>query len=224
MTGPLLVFSAGRNRRYAEIALAAGFAYGCRSDYRPLFPVTFADLNWRQPDLAAHLAFVAAQRPHLAVAPDVLTLEQLPAALDYAQRLAEHTERVVLVPKVTGVMEQLPRWPWLVVGYSVPTPYGGADGILLHDLAGWPVHLLGGTPHAQLTLARYLTTVYSADGNSHMKAAAFQKFWKAGRWVNGHYDDPTFDPGHDAPYRAFAASCRNIAAAWATLTREVEAA
>jgi hypothetical protein len=42
-----LVFCAGRNRRYAEIALAHGFAYGCRSDYRPLFPVAFADLNWR---------------------------------------------------------------------------------------------------------------------------------------------------------------------------------
>jgi hypothetical protein len=221
MTVPRLIFCAGRNRRYAEIALAHGFAYGCRSDYRPLFPVVFADLNWRAPDLDRHAAFVAEHRPALAVAPDVLRPDALPDTLRYAERLARHAARVLIVPKCEGVLDRLPAGePWLVVGYSVPTRYGGADGVLLPDVRRFPVHLLGGTPHAQLVLAHYLD-VSSADGNSHMKAAAFQKFWKSGRWVNGHYDDPTFDPGHDAPYRAFARSCANIAAAWRDLTEVV---
>jgi hypothetical protein len=209
-----LVFCAGRNRRYAEIALAHGFAYGCRSDYRPLFPVAFADLNWRAPDRERHLAFVREHRPALAVAPDVLRLDALPDTLAYAEQLASHASRVAVVPKCAGVMEALPRVAWLVIGYSVPTPYGGADGVLLPELAGWPVHLLGGTPHAQLHLARYLDVV-SADGNAHMKAAAFHPSGRARRWVNGHHDDPTFDPGRDAPYRAFERSCAHIAAAWA---------
>lgn len=210
---PELIFCAGRTRRYAEIALAAGFAYGCRSDYRPLFPVIFADLDWRHPDLPGHLAFVAAQQPRYAVAPDVLALADLPAALEYARRLHEHAAHVLIVPKCAGVVERLPAWPWLIVGYSVPTPYGGAHAGMLTEYRDWPIHLLGGSPQAQMRLARYLRVV-SADGNSHMKAARWGSFWEHGGWASKLRGTPR---DTDFPYRAFAISCANIAAAWRTL-------
>lgn len=213
---PELIFCAGRNRRYAAIALAHGFGYGCRSDYRPHFPVTFADLDWRRPDLERHAAFVREHQPAFAVAPDVLRAADLPATLREAERLAAHAARVIVVPKCAGLVERLPREPWLVVGYSVPTPYGGADGVLLSDLADWPVHLLGGSPRAQLRLARYLN-VRSVDGNSHMKAAAFGTFWQAGGWQKGGI--PRGTP--DLPYAAFTCSCANIRAAWLTAAQLV---
>jgi hypothetical protein len=208
---PLLIFCAGRNRRYAEIALRHGFAYGCRSDYTPLFaPIVLADLDWKRPDRERHLAFVAEHTPHLAVAPDVLALEDLPATLRYAERLAAHADRVLIVPKVAGVMAALPHEPWLVVGYSVPTPYGGADAVLLPELTGWPVHLLGGTPHAQMTLAAYVR-VYSADGNSHMRAARYGTFWSGGGWRGGARG---LERGDGLAYRAFERSCSEIMTAW----------
>jgi hypothetical protein len=207
---PLLIFCAGRNRRYAEIALAAGFSYGCRSDYRPLFPVAFADLNWQTPDLDRHAAFVAQHRPRLAVAPDVLTLDALDATLRYAEQLATHAEGIIVVPKVDGVLERLPRLPWLVLGYSVPTRYGSVGSALDWDFHGWPVHLLGGSPQRQMHLSRYLR-VTSADGNSHMKAARWGSFWEHGGWASKARGLPRDTGG---PYRAFALSCTNIAAAW----------
>ena len=208
-----LYFCAGRNRRYAQIALDCGFAYGCRSDYRPVFPVAFADLDWKRPDEDRHLGFVREHRPALAVAPDVLTADALLPTLRYAERLAAHAGRVVVVPKVAGLVAGLPREPWLVVGYSVPTSYGSAGAVMPMELLGWPIHLLGGTPEAQLHLARYLP-IASADGNSHMKAARFGSYWEAGRWKSKRWATAVED-GPDLPYRAFARSCANIAAAWA---------
>lgn len=207
-----LIFCAGRNRRYAELALAAGFRYGCRSDYRPLFPVHFADLDWKAPDCAVrerHLGFVAEHRPRIAVAPDVLDADALPATLRYAERLAAHADAVVVTPKVYGVLARLPREPWLRVGYSVPTTYGGPGGVLPLEYLGRAVHLLGGSPSQQLRLAQYLTTA-SADGNVTMKAAGYGSYWERGRWKSKTW---TFR-GPDFPYRAFERSCANIAAAW----------
>ena len=209
---PVLVYCAGDGRRFAEIAVAAGFAYGVRSDMRPHHPVQMADLNWRKPDLDAHAAFVAEHRPALAVAPDLLTRDDLVPALRYAERLAEHAARVIVVPKYAGAVADIPREPWIVLGYSVPTRYGGADAQLLWEWSGWPVHLLGGSPQAQLTLAYYLNVV-SLDGNSHQRAARRGVWWCSTRrgWRTR---DPAVPLGPDLPYRAFARSCAEIRAAW----------
>ena len=212
---PLLLYCAGGNRKFAQIALDAGFAYGCRSDYTPLFaPVAFADLNWKRPDRERHLAFVAEHRPRLAVAPDVLALDALADTVRYAGELAQHAERVIIVPKAAGVMAGLAqeREPWMVIGYSVPTKYGGADALMVWELTGWPVHLLGGTPQAQLTLARYMQ-VYSADGNAAHLAARWGSWYDATRnvWTDGAQREPQ---GEGMVYRAFARSCENIIAAW----------
>lgn len=69
----------------------------------------FADLNWKQPDLDRHYAFVSEHRPQLAVAPDVLDLDELVPTLRYAERLAGVADRVIIVPKAGGVMELLPK-------------------------------------------------------------------------------------------------------------------
>jgi len=171
--------------------------------------VSFADLNWKKPDLDQHGAFVREHRPLFAVAPDVLKLDDLTATLRYAESLAEWADRVIIVPKAPGVMERLPREPWLVVGYSVPTKYGGTD-LMMAELAGWSVHLLGGAPRRQFELAHYLDVV-SADGNAAARAAEYGTVFDARtkRW------QMSVEPrGADMPYRAFAKSCQQIAQMW----------
>src|SRR5262249_1751466 len=144
MAPPLLIYCAGRGGRLADIAVAAGFVYGCRSDYQPSHPVGFADLNWKAPDPGQHRSFVRDPAPTLAGAPDVLDIGDLGWTLRYAESLAHYAQCVVVVPKTPGVLERLPREPWLVVGYSVPTKYGGSD-LLMGEISDRSVHLLGGS-------------------------------------------------------------------------------
>lgn len=220
---PTLIYCGGASRRFSEIALAAGFAYGCRSDHKPSQAVTFADLNWKRPDLARHAVFVAEHQPRFAVAPDVLDLSALPETLRYAERLATHAQRVILVPKACGVIERLPRGEaWLMLGYSVPTRYGGSPN-LLAEFAGWPVHLLGGSPVRQLPLAHYLDVV-SADGNAATQAAEWGTVFDAQRWrwVSGDAAKTLVPAGPDLPYRAFTHSCREIVTAWRIATGRAE--
>lgn len=176
------------------------------------------DLDWKAPDLERHAAAVREHRPLLAVAPDVLDVSDLPATLRYAERLAQDAAHVIVVPKCGGVIERLPREPWLVLGYSVPTRYGGADGVLVWEFSGWPVHLLGGSPQAQLNLAAYVD-VFSADGNAHQRAASHGVYWSAARrgWVSR--DHAAMPVGPDLPYRAFARSCAEIMGAWDVRSR-----
>lgn len=210
---PHLIYCAGHGKRFARIAVEGGYLYGYRSDSKPSESVSMVDLNWKRPDLERHAAAVEEHRPLLAVAPDVLGADALPETLRYAERLARHAERVIIVPKCPGVIERLPREPWLVLGYSVPTRYGGADAVLVWEFGGWPVHLLGGSPQAQLTLAAYLD-VFSADGNAHQRAAMHGTYWSAARrgWVSR--DAEGMPRGADLPYRAFARSCAEIRRAW----------
>ena len=189
----------------------AGMVYGCRSDYRPTHPVSFADLNWRVPNLVRHMAFVVQHRPHLAVAPDVLSLDALPETLAYADRLAEHAQRVIIVPKAPGIVAQLPEW--VIIGYSVPTRYGAADPLLLYEVGDRPVHLLGGSPMAQLTLAHYLN-IYSADGNMIQLDARYGVWFDGSHWRTRDAGVPM---GPDLYYRAFARSCQEVVAAWTRL-------
>ena len=101
-----------------------------------------------------------------------------------------------------------------MLGYSVPTRYGGTE-VASWEFAGWPVHLLGGSPHTQMGLAHYLNVV-SADGNYHqLMASRYCEVWKGGKWfelneLREHVDT-------DAIYAAFEMSCKNIVAAWGRL-------
>jgi hypothetical protein len=112
----------------------------------------------------------------------------------------------------------------VVLGYSVPTRYGGTP-LPLWTFAGWPVHLLGGSPHRQMEYWRYLTPiaeVVSVDGNmANLMATRYCQYWVPGI---AHHGKDRYWPmlkkddgmmwGKDAPVEAFRRSCENIMAAW----------
>lgn len=163
------------------------------------------------------MAALAQHKPHMASVLDWEEQEQLPEVLEWAEEAAAHVEIVMLIPKVQGGVEQLPRTIGgkpVRLGYSVPTSFGGTE-LGLWEFGSWPVHLLGGSPQAQMQLSHYLD-VRSADGNAAQKAAVnWCMVWQEGRWLK--LCDVTERVEQDAPYAAFEISCRNIMAAWQAL-------
>ena len=165
----------------------------------------------------------------------------------WAEEAAQYAESVVIIPKVSGVIDRLPRRigkARIVLGYSVPTRYGGTN-VPLWEFNGWPIHLLGGSPEMQFALyalfsgtppptwlprkaARFYernrmfmapgADVVSMDGNMASKLATQRaSFWRREPGVKGHWVNlREVGPGveHDAPYAAFELSMQNIAAEW----------
>ena len=205
-----IIYCANGNRRFAQIAIEAGMTYGAQLPGTVYFSPEFVDQDWKRADRAAYVAAVAQHQPRMATVLDWERDEQLPEVLGWAEDVAPFVERVIIIPKVIGGIPRLPRrigGREVVLGYSVPTRYGGTS-VPPWEFAGWPVHLLGGSPHRQITMAHYLNVV-SADGNYiNRKATQFCEWWNGRRWI------PLRPKQDDAPYEAFRRSCINVLAAW----------
>lgn len=210
--------------------MATGFRLGVRLPDTVYFPPWFCDQDWHRPNRATYMAGLAHHRPTVATVLDWERLEQLPEVLDWAEEAAGYCRRVVIVPKVMGGIDHLPRWIGaadIVLGYSVPTRYGGTS-LPIWEFAGWPVHLLGGSPQRQMQTylhLRPIAEVVSADGNMAQKLAVGQcQFWVDGtahgannRWWPTLAEADGERWAGDAPYEAFRRSCVNIKAAWERL-------
>ena len=207
-----IIYCANGNQRFAQIAIDAGFRYGAQLPGTVYRAPWFADQDWKKPNRDRYMAALAQHRPHMASVLDWERQEQLPEILAWAEDAAQYVEVVMLIPKVQGGIHQLPRaigGKSVRLGYSVPTKFGGSQ-LPAWEFAGWPVHLLGGSPQKQMALIRYFD-VRSADGNYHnLKATKFCEYWQAARWI------PITPKQDDAPYEAFRRSCENIMAAWRT--------
>ena len=163
---------------------------------------------------------LAAERPALATVLDWEGPEQLPEVLAWAEEAAQHVgEAVLLVPKVPGGVPLLPRRiggkpVWLA--YSIPTSHGGSP-LGLWELAGWPVHLLGGSPQRQREVWSYLrgiADVRSLDGNMAKKMATGRCLYWTRRRVKGSPWVPLDGHDGDGPLECVRRSCANIAAWW----------
>lgn len=216
-----LVYCAGGNRRFAEIAVSAGFRYGAQLPATVYFAPWFADQNWKKPDRERYLAAVREHRPEVATVLDWEREDQLTEVLGWAEDVAALVETVIIIPKVVGGVHRLPRTIGgreVRLGYSVPTKFGGTS-VPAWEFSGWPVHLLGGSPSSQLQVARYLD-IRSADGNLTQKMAVkFGRFWGPNGGSNPrnrHWPQlrETGWDGPDVPYEAFRRSCEHVKTAW----------
>jgi O-succinylbenzoate synthase len=231
MAAPTLVYCAGSNRRFDEIALTAGYVLGAQLPRTVYFPLWMADQDWKRPNRSRYMAALAEHRPTVATVLDWERDEQLPEVLDWAEEAAQHVERVMIVPKVVGRVGRIPRrigGADVVLAYSVPTRFGGSS-VPLWEMAGWPIHLLGGSPHVQMRCWQHLSPiadVVSADGNLAQKMATqWCQFWvngSAGYANNRWWPTLTEADGtrweQNGPYEAFRRSCANITAAWRLLS------
>jgi len=168
-----------------EYAGERGFLRGARLDKASRYfdhgvSVDFLDMDWNDPDPDKLIEAAARHRPKYAVAGDYLRDEDNATTVnERAETLRDYAENVIVVPKSPGDLADVPEW--CVVGYSVPTDYGGTD-IRLQKYTEIPqqIHVLGGTPHRQFDIVGrlWLDSVCSIDGNSIHKAATIgAKAW-----------------------------------------------
>lgn len=219
-----LIYCANGNRRFMTIARECGWEAGARLPgtlYECHAPLAFADQDWRQPDRAAYMAALALHRPHMASVLDLERRDQLSEVLDWAEEAAQYTARVMIIPKAHGIIRRLPRQIGgadVLLGYSVPTRHGGTS-VWPAEFDGWPIHLLGGSPQAQMRHAARMRGVVSADGNmSNKMATTWGAYWTPGTSTDAKdrywQKLPRGTPA--APYEA-RRSCVNIMAAWEAL-------
>ena len=221
-----MIYCGGGNPRFYEIATAAGFLYGAQLPDTVYGALYFADQNWKRPNLEQYATVVKQHRPVMASVLDWEQLDQLPEVLSWAETIAPFVQVIMVIPKVIGGVESIPRkigGRSVRLGYSVPTKHGGTP-LNYSEFHGWPVHVLGGSPHQQRRLTRYLN-VLSADGNMFQKMATqFNAFFdplkqtRRGYWPTlADFDGNVWGDGSktaDAPYEAFRRSCENIMAMW----------
>lgn len=226
MASPTLIYCADGNPRFAKIAIDAGFKYGARLPGSVSYPIYFADQDWKKPDRERYMMALAEHRPEMATVLDWEQEDQRDEVLDWAEEAAQYVKRVLIIPKVIGGIKTLPRHIGsadVVLAYSVPTRYGGTF-VPVWEFAGWPVHLLGGSPHKQIEMAHYLNVV-SVDGNYAQKMAVeYCQFWTSGtaRYAKNRYWPTLYEADgerweQDSPYEAFRRSCKNIMQAWQVL-------
>ncbi len=231
MTAPVLVYCAGGNRRFDEVALAAEYRLGARLPRTIYHPIWMADQDWRRPDRTTYMRALAEHRPTVATVLDWEREDQLSEVLDWAEEASQYVERVMIVPKVIGGIGRLPRrigGAEVVLAYSVPTRFGGSP-VCLWELEGWPVHLLGGSPQAQMRCWGHLSSiaeVVSVDGNMAQRMATrWCQFWVDGsadyasnRWWPTLTEADGRRWAGNGPYEAFRRSCINIQMAWGHVT------
>lgn len=219
---PRLIYCHGGNAKAAAVAKACGWETGSRSDkaiYEEARPLALLDIEWRGYDWMNHLAVARTERPWLAAVPDVETTAQLSIALEQAEELAPYCDRLLVIPKVFGLTAQLPRSIGgnpLVLGFSVPTKYGGTS-VPLHEFDGWPVHLLGGNPRNQRFLAARLSNVMSVDGNVchklSMRGVYYSDRGSSSPSIE-RMDGKRWHDNAEMPYEALRRSLTNLKTFW----------
>lgn len=182
--------------RYNSIALAAyemGFLPGMISEKvdawrkiqerQPGIRIGLMDNEWHDYDHAAHVAGVREARPKYATVRDVMTRAQCEAAgvdfypldeiLDMAAEVEEYADHVIVIPKY-DCLDKIPEK--YVIGFSVPTSYGGTP-MPASALRGRRVHLLGGSWKNQRTFLDILgEDVVSLDNNHLLRICEWGNF------------------------------------------------
>jgi len=207
-----IIYCAGGNTRLAQIAIEEGFLYGSRSDdIRNIRCNGIIDINWKKYNWENHKALVATHRPKYAVAPDIVDCNKINETIDLATSLQNFCSRVIIVPKIHGVISKIPLS--FVVGISLPSSYAG---FIPHfkELIGRDIHLLGGTPGQQRSFWKYYSqkglTITSVDCNSHSKTSDFGSYWNGFKWCK--VNSKTI-----GKYEVFRMSCQGIIYMWKML-------
>ena len=207
-----LIYCSSRDIEWASIAIDNGWLYGAQLPNAAHFSPAFVDQDWNNPVRERYLAALREHRPRWATVLDLERREQLNEVLGWAEDAAALVqESIIIIPKAFGIVDLLPNvigGRKVVLGYSVRTTFGGTT-VPYHEFGRRPVHLLGGSPKAQLNAARFLNVV-SADGSWARKIA--------NKYAEGI--TPTFSrvKPHDR-HEAFSISCRSIKERWERLDK-----
>ncbi len=188
MEMPTLIYCADGNPAFAQAAVDAGWEYGARLPSTVYQKVYFADQDWKEPDRNAYMKALAEHKPSLATVVDWEPGREWSEVWSWCMEASEHCEVVVIIPKIAGTVTTIPEeanGKEVRLAYSVPTSYGGS-AVPLWEFGKRPIHLLGGSPQKQMSIARYVNVV-SADGNMAHLQAHKCRFWSPDKSTKGHW-------------------------------------
>lgn len=142
------------------LAAKHGIGYGLNSKHVSVCPyaerweehhVHFVDNPFKNYNHDKHLAVVERLKPKYATVIDIMSREEcalydtayypVERILRFAEDLEPHCERVIAIPKIDCIADIPQRY---MLGYSVPTSYGGTT-LPYTAFEDRPVHLLGGS-------------------------------------------------------------------------------
>lgn len=210
----LHIYCHGGNDRAMTVATSVGYLPGVRSGtviYPVARPLALLDIHWKKYDWRKHLQIAAQERPYMAAVPDIEAPDQLEPALWMAEELAPYCQRLLVIPKcrvIPSIPARIGNAP-VILGYSVPTKYGGTD-LLPSSFQSRPTHLLGGSPLMQRFLTRHLNVV-SMDGNMAWRISMYGKWFE----TNGHHSRTLVqERGSEGRLLALEKSLRNLRVFW----------
>jgi len=174
------------------LATHMGFLYGIQSPSEPcpcatpgtLHDVAFIDNTFKKYSHQRHLEWVKRFRPKYCTVRDIMTRQQCEEAgieyydmdqvLSWASDLEQYAQNVIVIPKYDCLKDIPERF---MLGYSVPTTYGGTP-LPIELFRGRRVHLLGGNPEVQIAYYQKLPeSVVSLDNNQMHLRAEFGNTW-----------------------------------------------
>lgn len=218
---PELIYCAGGNKRFADIAIRYGFTYGAQMPSTVYHAPEFIDQNWKNPRRREYMLALKKHQPRLCTVLDLERPDQYETVIGWMIEAYWYTkknlEAMIVIPKFSGAIEcllneeRIKHIP-LRFGYSVPTKYGGTT-VPLVEFANHPVHALGGSPQEQIRLAKIMN-VQSVDGNYIQKIALWNQYLN-GDTLRFQRIEHTLKPFTvDANYCAFEISCIVLKNAW----------
>jgi hypothetical protein len=200
-TLPIDMYITGMKTPYCCLAVIAGMGYGIRSTEtdgkrkdptacEPFFGgrhrLQFIDNDFLRYDHDFHVDYVKQYRPRYATVRDLMTESQCREAgiefysfnqvMEFADEIGQYAERVIVIPKY-DCLDTIP--PDLVLGYSIPTRYGGTP-LPIEAFKGRPVHLLGGSWAQQRNALEILgDDIVSVDNNQIQLLSNYGSFYAA---------------------------------------------
>jgi hypothetical protein len=195
------------SRRVCSIAKEYGWLPGARyTNLRDVRneEVGFLDIDWKKYNFKRHLEAAKKVYPALTVAEDVIDINNINRTLDHAYELEKYCKSVIIVPKDIEFSDRLDELipSGFLIGYSVPTKYGGTT-LPLDCFGKRPIHLLGGRPDIQRQLAETLNVV-SIDTNRFTLDARFGDYFDGKRFI------PHPEGGYDTCIRQSLTNINNI--------------
>ena len=208
---------------HMRIAYEYGFKTGGRLDNidrlaEDGIPIHFIDMDWHNPEFERLVQACKKYEPEYVVGGDYTKHDpshpdsNISTINERAEILNQYAENVQVVPHGSNQVEEVPEWA--VVGYSVPTTYGAAEGELI-DYHGRDMHLLGGAPAKQMDMIReFGGDIVSIDGNAINKMAnVANRYWSGHDWKfeNDTLDVSGLDPNSDLYQSAAFPKSRDVA-------------
>lgn len=180
---PELFFS--HRHEFCVIADQLGFRLGTRSDHfksnrtqRLLddgYEIDFLDNDFEDPDEERLERILKKTNPEFVVLPDIYEDTEVEDVFSLGHKFAdEYGATPIVVPKCEFDYNDIP--PSWIVGFSVPSGYGGTE-IEITEFQGHRIHLLGGSHRNQIKYANKAVDanidIFSVDGNAFSKASGF---------------------------------------------------